>query len=490
MSVSLVPAKSGGGLQPYEQIFTTSGTWTKPAGVKTAEVTVVGASGGGQTSSPPTSAGGYFKRIVDVSSMTTVSVTVGAAGSPGATGGSSSFGTITAPGSVINNFSTAGSWYDSSKPGSAYWQNSGQSYAAGLYDIWYGCSSGPSYAKTANDGRVFVYGQGNGYNVTSSNGTAWSQMQGTNAFGEGKIVYGNGKYVRTDSGSSWSNNIYYSSDGISWTYQSVPGGYYKYGLTYGPAGFLIASSDGSIIKSTDGVNWTQMANYPTSGNVFLESTSTHYYLFVNGWATAWRSTDGNTWTSFSLPTAVTSGNHYYHSRNNKVYYIYGSALYEIVDTTVTNKGGGYNYFANSGSPLILTTTSNTYQLVTNLGNNITSVNLGGYQPAVASANGWIVAQSNGWGYYFMGTFSGFDGQPGSVYTNTGWTQTGSPGVTSPGTPTNGSYGASYGIPGSGDADGWGQGANYYSMAKTPGSGAKSNENTSGNPGIVRVRWWA
>lgn len=488
MSVSLVPAKSSGGLQPYEQIFTSSGTWTKPAGVKTAEVTVVGASGGSSSGNPPSSAGGYFKRIIDVSNMSTVSVTVGAGGGSGATGGSSSFGTITCPGSTNNVYNTAGSWYDTSKSGVAYWQNSGSSYT-GMYDIWYGSNGSVTYAKTANDGRVFVYGQGNGYNATSINGVGWSQMSGANAYGEGKIVYGNGVYVRVD-GNNWANNIYYSTNGASWNYLSVPGGYYKYGLTYGPAGFLIASNDGTVIKSTDGTNWTQMANFPTSGAAFLESTSTHYYLFVSGNSTAWRSTDGNTWTSFSLPSSVNGNNYYYYSKNNKVYYIYSGTLYEIVDTTVTNKGSGFGNFTNAGSPLIYLQSGAGYQMVTNIGSTITSANLGGYQPAAASSNGWIVAQSNGWSYYFTGTYSGFDGQAGATYTQTGWTQTGTPGVTGTGTPSAGSYGAAYGIPGPGDVDGWGQGANYYSMAKTPGSGVRSTDTNTGNPGIVRVRWWA
>lgn len=488
MAITSLPA-AGGGLQPYEQLFTSSGTWTKPAGVKSVEVTIVGASGGCASTYAASSAGGYYKRFIDVSNVSSVAVTVGAGGGQGATGGSSSFGTITCPGSNYSVTGTAGSWYDTATPGTSYWQNLGQSYT-GFYDVWYGAVNSWEYAKSSNDGRVFVYGNGNGYNVTSSNGTGWSQMTGTNAYGQGKIVYGNGTYVRVDA-NNWANSIYYSTNGVNFSSVSVPGGNYKYGLTYGPAGFLIAATDGTVIKSTDGINWTQMSNLPYTGNAFLESTSTHYYAFINGWSTAWRSTDGNTWTSFSLPSSVYSGNHLYYSGNNKVYYVDTnySTLYEISGTTVTNKGTTYYRFTNPGSPVLVTNTG--YQLVTSLGNTFTNSNLGSYGVAVASTLGWIVAQSTGWGYYFSGTYAGYFGQGGTTTILGNYQYYGSPGVTSVGSTSAGSYGMAYGMPGNGDADGWGQGANYYGMAKTPGSGASPYPSGNpGNPGIVRVRWWA
>lgn len=89
--------EAGGGGMKSMQVFTSSGTWTKPAGINLIRVRLVGGGGAGaiSTSSNVTGggAGGYAEEIIDVSAVATVSVTVGNAGaSNGAAGGTSSFG--------------------------------------------------------------------------------------------------------------------------------------------------------------------------------------------------------------------------------------------------------------------------------------------------------------------------------------------------------------------------------------------------------------
>ena len=92
-----------GGLKSV-QVFTSSGTYTKPAGISTVKVTVTGGGGGGGGGSANWNhggggaAGGTAIKVVDVSSISTVTVTVGggggggAAGATGGGGGTSSFG--------------------------------------------------------------------------------------------------------------------------------------------------------------------------------------------------------------------------------------------------------------------------------------------------------------------------------------------------------------------------------------------------------------
>ena len=72
------------------QTFTTSGTWTKPTGVTKVIMEVQGGGGGGGRNDTYTyrgcagSAGGYAKKLLDVSSISTSTITIGAGGAGGA----------------------------------------------------------------------------------------------------------------------------------------------------------------------------------------------------------------------------------------------------------------------------------------------------------------------------------------------------------------------------------------------------------------------
>ena len=92
------------------QVWTSSGTWTKPTGCRTVRVLVQGAGGGGSGHSESGGAGGYCERTFDVSGLSTVAVTVGTGGggsnyAAGAgAGGTSSFGSYaTSPGGAGAN---------------------------------------------------------------------------------------------------------------------------------------------------------------------------------------------------------------------------------------------------------------------------------------------------------------------------------------------------------------------------------------------------
>lgn len=97
-------AASGGGGPTGVQVFNTSGTWTKPAGVTKIIIKVQGGGGGGggSTNSEAGSGGGgggYCEEFIDVTAIASETVTVGgggpggsSSGSHGTNGGLSSFG--------------------------------------------------------------------------------------------------------------------------------------------------------------------------------------------------------------------------------------------------------------------------------------------------------------------------------------------------------------------------------------------------------------
>ena len=69
------------------QVFTSSGTWTRPAGITKVMVEVQGAGGGGgggdNYGSQGGGGGGYAKKLIDVSSISSATITVGAFGAAG-----------------------------------------------------------------------------------------------------------------------------------------------------------------------------------------------------------------------------------------------------------------------------------------------------------------------------------------------------------------------------------------------------------------------
>lgn len=88
-------AQAGGGFQS-RQIFTSSGTWNRPSGVTRILVRLVGGGGGGAAPGPDFGAGGagggYSEKLIDVSAISSVSVTVAAGVAQGVAGQTTSFG--------------------------------------------------------------------------------------------------------------------------------------------------------------------------------------------------------------------------------------------------------------------------------------------------------------------------------------------------------------------------------------------------------------
>lgn len=91
------PPPDPGGLQSV-RVFTANGTWNKPTGITKVVVVVVGGGGGGRSVvvsgyvAGGGGGGGASIKLIDVSAISSVAVTVGPGGGPTYDGGTSSFG--------------------------------------------------------------------------------------------------------------------------------------------------------------------------------------------------------------------------------------------------------------------------------------------------------------------------------------------------------------------------------------------------------------
>ena len=162
---------AGGGMASV-QTFTSNGTWTKPSGIKFIRVQLVASGGGGASWGIASGAGGYSEKLIDVTSISSVTVTVGAAPSTSTAGNTTSFGThCTATGGLRGTGGNAGLGGTGSggnvnlQGGGGMWEGNSSPYPMGMGGVSYfgGGGAGNNTGATApNNSTNGAYGAGGG----------------------------------------------------------------------------------------------------------------------------------------------------------------------------------------------------------------------------------------------------------------------------------------------------------------------------------------
>ena len=194
-TVGRTVAQSDGQFQSL-QVFTSSGTWTKPAGLKRIEVTVIGGGGGGGAASGDGNcgvgggAGGTAIAIVEASALAaseTVTVGAGGAGATttsenGTNGGSSSFA-LSLSASAISATGGTGGISRASEDGKRSSASAGGIGAGGAINLRGGAGTGGSSASAAS-----VVGGAGGCSSIGGGGTSIAGSTG----GAGSVGGGGG----------------------------------------------------------------------------------------------------------------------------------------------------------------------------------------------------------------------------------------------------------------------------------------------------------
>lgn len=510
------------GLQPYEQIFTSSGTWTKPAGVKTVEVTCVGGGGSGQQSYASTAGGGggVFKGIVDVSSLSTVPVTIGAGGNralntvSGATGGITSFGSLVAAtggvGAGLSNYSAgeSGTWYYPNVSGkTTILATSGATLTASGIDAW------QVNAGVAWNGSYYIAVYGNVVKK-STDGLAWTTVTTSGLTSSvsvqypSQMAYANGLFV-IGSINTGSTKYATSPDGTTWTERTIPGtGVSVNAISYANGRWYLGTNQApnSLYYSTDAINWTACTTNAGSSTVGRVAYGNGVYVATKNYSPSYGaemlySSDGITWTLTSYQVynnpGVNAGviflNGKFYAWSGQLSYS-GSGNTQLWSSTNGQTWTGstsamsdpiINVAHTTGGLMAILQYSNQYVYYTKDGLETGQGWITNFPMSIFSNGTTITAIRGNTSNGAAGTLSGFDGA-GYSY----------PGGSNNPYSVGGSFGGHYtainvssNVYISPTIDGYGRGGQSNTPPLAPGDGGFAN-NYDGKPGIVKIRWWA
>jgi hypothetical protein len=158
----------------------------------------------------------------------------------------------------------------------------------------------PLYGVTYGDGTFVAVGD-NGTILTSPDGVAWTARDLWPPFGPPLygVTYGNGTFVAVR---PYTTTILTSPDGVTWTERASGTSRWLYGVTYGDGTFVAVGQNGIIVRSWDGVRWTQVNSpnwWGTEDSLYGVAYGDGTFVAVGVGGVIFTSPDGVNWTQLN-----------------------------------------------------------------------------------------------------------------------------------------------------------------------------------------------
>jgi len=192
---------------------------------------------------------------------------------------------------------------------------------------------------------------------TSTDTITWTQ-RGSSATNIAPIwsAYGGRYVIGLNAVSSGTNNLFTSTDGVTWGFASLAGLSKVTSVVYAATKYVATGSNGGVTTfayySTDAVTWTGASPNAQSANPTVAHNGSVFFLHSGSSTSAWTSTDAITWTSRTSPvsgntvTNVTTIGTLFFIRYND----YSSSAYISTDgITWTNVASNVQYLTRYSS---------------------------------------------------------------------------------------------------------------------------------------------